>query len=321
MLSENTELSLDPVHFTLWSPAPGHTIHVGAEQTPFSLPHLPLPVRRTDLTAGEPSDNAVGQGVYDYLRQFPDCPHNREYAELLRDAFPHFLSDLGAQILMLDHKEVESQYIQRKITYMKILALLDSDNPGMLLRLGMEYYNLSQMFAEFLHSRQYLLSAMGYFHQVLRVQENHLGALNYLGQIEYLFGDYPSAIGCWRQLINLMEEGPARQELSRRVEQLSARELPTCPLIDEYEHIGQAMDLYGRDEIEEAAKTLDIIEEQGQFAKEFASPEFYYFLALCRSKTGDPGGAFAALEKSLELNPDYAPANEARERFWETGSF
>lgn len=203
---------------------------------------------------------------------------------------------------------------------MKILALLDKGNAGMLLRLGMEYYSLSQMFAEFIHSRQHLLCAMGYFQQVLRLQPNHVSALNYLGQIEYLFGDYPAAIDRWTQLLQCMEESPARQELSQRVEELSGQELPECPLVNEYEHIGQAMDLYGRNEIEEAAKTLDIIEEQGRFVQEFGCPEFYYFLALCRSKTGDAGGAFAALEKSLELDPDYPPAREARERFWESGT-
>ena len=84
------------------------------------------------LEAGDPSDDAIGNGLYDYLREFPDCLRNRSYAELLRDAYPHFLADLGAQILMLDHKEVDSTYIRRKITYMKILALLDSENVGLL---------------------------------------------------------------------------------------------------------------------------------------------------------------------------------------------
>ena len=64
---------------------------------------------------------------------------------------------------------------------------------------------------------------------------------------------------------------------------------------------------------------MEIIEEQGQFTEEHASPEFYYFLGLCRSKNGDPGGAFDALEKSLELDPDYALAIEAKDRFLNTG--
>jgi hypothetical protein len=34
---------------------------------------------------------------------------------------------------------------------------------------------------------------------------------------------------------------------------------------------------------------------------------------------GNTGGAFEALEKALELNPDYAPAREAMDRLLETG--
>jgi Tfp pilus assembly protein PilF len=40
---------------------------------------------------------------------------------------------------------------------------------------------------------------------------------------------------------------------------------------------------------------------------------------MCRSKNGDQGGAFEALEKALELNPDYALAQEAKDRFLEEG--
>lgn len=319
MQTKTKEKTLDQVNFAFWLPVSGHNVSVGAEQTPFALPLLPLPIRVSDLVDGNPSDNAVGQGTYDYLRQFPDCPHNREYAALLRDAYPHFISDLGAQILMLDHKEVDSPYLQRKITYLKILALLDAQNAGLLLRLGIEYYNLSQMFSEFIHSRQHLLHAMGYFQQLLKLQPNQLSALNYLAQIDYFFGDYPSALARWRQAIALMEEGATRLALVKRVEALSSEDIPEYPLIDEYENIGIAMDLYGRGEIAEATTTLEIIEEQGRFVHEFDSPEFFYFLGLCRSKNGDPGGAFAALEKSLELNPEFAPAIESMDRFLASG--
>lgn len=320
MSSKMNEKSLDPNNYILWSPELGHTINVGPEQSPFALPQIPLPIHSVALDDGTPSADAIGQGAYDYLRQFPDCPHNTAYAELLRDAYPHFLSDAGAQILMLDHKEVDSYYIRRKITFMKILALLDAENTGLLQRLGIEYYNLSQMFTEFGECRQHLLKAMSYFHRILKKQPENLTVLNYLAQIDYLFGDYPAAIVRWQQVIACLEDGSPRQALAEKVEMMVAEGAPEYPLIDDYEQIGAAMECYGRGEIAEAATTLDIIEESGKFTAAFPCPEFYYMLGMCRSKNGDQGGAFDALEKALQLDPEYALALEAKDRILEEGS-
>ncbi|MHB8710670.1 MAG: hypothetical protein ACYC9T_00005, partial [Trichloromonadaceae bacterium] len=118
--------------FVFWTPPPATTVEVGADRHPFPLPILPLPVHRQALAEGVPNDAAVGQGLYDYLRQFPDCPHNSVYAELLRDAYPHFLADMGAHILMLENKDVDGHYVRRKLSYLKILALLEPGNAGLL---------------------------------------------------------------------------------------------------------------------------------------------------------------------------------------------
>ncbi len=319
MSLKQNEKSLDPQNYILWSPEPGHTINIGPEQAPFVLPQIPLPIHSVSLKEGEPSADAVGQGAYDYLRQFPGCPNNTAYAELLRDAYPHFLADAGSQILMLDHKEVDSYYIRRKITLMKILALLDGNNCGLLERLGIEYYNLSQMFSEFGECRQYLVKAMAYFCRILKMKPDNLTALNYLAEIDFLFGDYPAAITRWQQVIDSLEAGPARNALMAKVETLSAEGTPEYPLIDDFELIGAAMECYGGGKIAEATTTLDIIEERGIFTAAFPCPEFYYMLGICRSKNGDQGGAFKALEKALALDPEYVLAKEAKELLLEEG--
>ncbi|MDY0268020.1 hypothetical protein [Trichloromonas sp.] len=313
------ELSLDPQHFTLWAPERGMTVPVGPEQTPVPLPVIPLPIHPEALKEGNPSANAMGEGVNDYLRQFPDCLRNRQYAELLRDAYPHYLADLGAQILLIDHREVDSESIRQKISYMKILALLDPGNSGLRLRLGIEYYQLSQMFSEFADARSSLLKAMGYLQEVLKADPENLQALNVLGRIDYLFGDYPSAVARWRQVVDKLPPGEARDSLSEMAARLQGQEPPETPLIDDYEYIGAAMDSYGQGHYEEAVTTLDIIEERGQFTAEIPCCEFYHFLGMCRSRMGNTGGAFEALEKALELNPDYTEAREAMDRLLETG--
>ena len=81
-------------NFRLWTPPEGHVVQTGAESTDFQLPAIPLPIKASELENGLPSDDVIGSSLYDYLRQFPDCPYNSEYAALLRDAWPHYISDL-----------------------------------------------------------------------------------------------------------------------------------------------------------------------------------------------------------------------------------
>ena len=63
--------NLDQQHFTFWQPPVDHMIHIGPDQQPMPLPQIPLPIKTGDLNDNNPSDNAIGEGVYDYLRQFP----------------------------------------------------------------------------------------------------------------------------------------------------------------------------------------------------------------------------------------------------------
>ncbi len=314
---ENGEMSSE---FVMWTPPAGRTVVSGAERLEVSLPEVPLPIKASALEDGAgPSDNAIGEGVYDYLRQFPDCEHCLAYAELLRQAYSHYLADLGAQILMLEHKEVDSYYVRRKISYMKILALLDRENPNLLQRLGIEYYQLGMMFSEFIDCRLHLLAAMGYFQRALKALPENLTVLNYLGQIDYLFGDYPSAARRWSGVISALEEGGARSALQQKVRHIEAQGMPDHPLVEDLERVGQAMVLYGNGEYEEAKTMLEVTEEAGFLTSELPLAEFYYLLGMCRGKSGDSGGAFESFDKALEIDPEYAPALEARERILDQG--
>ncbi len=320
MSLENNEKVEVPSEFVMWSSPAARTVEAGAERSEVPLPEVPLPIKAAALVDGEdPSDNAIGEGVYDYLRQFPDCEHNQVYAELLKNAYSHYLADLGSQILMLEHKEVDSYYIRRKISYMKILSLLDRDNPNLLQRLGIEYYQLGMMFSEFVDCRLHLLAAMGYFQRALKALPENITVLNYLGQIDYLFGDYPSAARRWNGVISFLEEGGARSALLQRVQHVEAQGMPDHPLVEDLERVGQAMVLYGSGEYDEAKTMLEVTEEAGFLTSELPLAEFYYLLGMCRGKSGDSGGAFESFEKALEIDPEYAPAIEAREQILDQG--
>lgn len=303
--------------FQFWIPAAGASVGVGAERHPYPLPSLPLPVHPQALREGSPSDAAIGQGVYDYLRQFPDCPHNRDYAELLRDAYPHFLADLGAHILMLQNKEVDGLYVRRKLNYLKILALLEPQNAGLLQSIGITCYELAMTFSEFGRARHHLLGAFRYLRAALQLQPDNAYLGNYLAQTNYLLGDFPVALELWRRLVETLPEGRARDALAKRILAIEAGEVPDHPPVDDLERVGLALACFGNRELGAACEIMERLEEEGTILREFPSPEFHYFLGICRSRTGDAGGAFAAIETALELDPEHGPALEAREQLLE----
>lgn len=303
--------------FLFWTPMHGATVEIGADRQPFPLPILPLPVHRQALAEGSPDDAGIGQGLYDYLRQFPDCAHNTSYAELLRDAYPHFLADMGAHILMLENKDVDGHYIRRKLSYLKILVLLDPENVGLLQSVGITCYDLGMTFSEFGQSRKHLLGALGYFQRAHRLQPANGFLLNYLAQTNYLLGDFPLARQLWQNLVPQLPEGPARSALAQKVAAIDAGRIPDHPPVDDLEMVGLAMACYGNQEIAAACEILERLEEEGTMVREFPSPEFFYFLGVCRSRTGDQGGAFAALEEALGLDSEHEPSLQARDRLQE----
>jgi len=308
---------LDP-RYVLWTPPANAQIEVGADLRSVPLPQLPLPLYREDL-ADPPITDAIGRGLYDYLRQFPDCPHASHYAGLLRDAFPHYIADLGALIVMLDHKEVDAPYVLRKLSSLKILSLLEPENAPLLQQIARVQYELGLTFAQLPQTRIHLLSAMGTLRRALQLRPEDPAALNLLGQIDFLFGDYPAAARSWRQVTALLEEGETRCTLQEKVDAIAAGAVPDHPLVDDLEAIGEALELCGRGGYREACVILDRLEEVGTVSRELPFAEFYYLLGVCRGKGGDVCGAIAALEQALAIDGNYAPALEARTRIIEKG--
>ena len=308
-----------PLDYRFWTPPAGFSVPVGPAETPVELPAVPLPVHREALEQGEPTADAIGSGIYDYLRQFPDCRHNRLYAEILRDAFSHYLADLGAQVVMLDRKEVDPPYIKRKINYLKILALLDPDQAGLQQQIGLGWFQLALNYSEMAASRSHLQQALKHLHLALERQPDAPATLNVLGQTDFLLGDFPAAIRSWERLAALLEPSPARDALVEKLERVRGMGMPERALVEELETVGAVLELCGSGDFAAARKVLDLLDEQGSLPRELPAAEFHYLVALCREKTGEVAGAFAAYQQALDLDPDYAPAREGQERIMEKG--
>ena len=72
-----------------------------------------IPLLEEDFAAlgsdGQPDYDMVGRGIYQTLRLNPECGGAAEYATVLKDAYPHIVSELGGQIIMLEAKEVDTE--------------------------------------------------------------------------------------------------------------------------------------------------------------------------------------------------------------------
>lgn len=308
------DLNLDPQHFTLWLPPADHCVSIGPEQRSVSLPNIPLPLSR-EHACREPSDSNIGAGVYDYLRRFPACQHNTAYAELLRDAYPHYLADLAAHLVLLDAKEVDSSYVVRKLNGLRILLLLEPENNGLLWQLAQGYYDLAMSFAELPRVRRHLLDAMAFGLQLVRRTPDHPAALNLLAEIDLLFGDYPSAVARYRRLLPQLTAPGVVTRITELVDACDAAGHPDHPRIDDLEALGEALRASADEDFGYALSLLERLEMDETFLAEFSSADFFYLLGRCRLETGDRAGAFDALSRCLEISPEHGQAREALDSF------
>lgn len=303
--------TLNPERFSFWLPDETRQLMVGVDQDKFSLPQVILPINVSDLEEGEPEDAAIGQGAYDYLRQFPDCPHNTIYANLLQEAFPHYLTDLASQAVLLDAKDVETVHIRRKLTGLKILALVEPQSTGLLLQICRGFYELALSYEELADCRRHLLQAMRYGQELIKVAPDNAYGLHLLAEVDALFGDFPGADLKWQRALEHAEEEPFKQMVAARKEFYNGRPWVETTLVDNLESVQKAMELYAKDNFSLALAILDRIEEEGRFTEEMPSAEYFYLLGMCRLKNGEEKGSITALERALVLNDQYEPAQQA----------
>ncbi len=300
--------------YRFYVPAPDRFVVCGAEEVRVPLPAIPLPVEMDADSDSEPTDKQLGASLYNYLRRFPDCPHAEDYAHLLKEVFPYYLSDIAAQIIMLEAKDVDAPYIRRKISYLKILLLLEPQNPQLLQKLGIACFELAMIYVELLHVRREFSRALSYLQRALVLAPRDTTTLNYLGQINYLLGDYGAVQRFWQGVVDLLPQCAAREQLNLRLERIKNSQQPPYPLIDDLEAIGVATEHYAACEYEDAAEIMNRLAESGILPDELPSPEFYYFLGLCREKNGQPAAAFEAFDQALKVDPHHQASIEALDR-------
>lgn len=315
-MSETMHSPLDAQTFRFWYPSAGMSLSIGeGEEMP--LPQIPLPLFVNDVPTepfAMPSERLLGDALYEYLCTFPDCEHAADYAEILRQAYPFLIADLGSQLMVLDIKNTEASALKRRIALLKIMLYLDPDNFGLLHKLGTAYFYLGLHPDELLSIEEHLTMARRWLEQARRRRPDNISNLNLVGQVCYLGGKYHQAKLYWQSAVNLAKPQDQLDPLKQRIETLAQGMLPQRPLLKSLKQVGLAKKHYCDNAFDTAHALIETLVRQGDIPRELPSVDFYYFLGLCREKVQDYAGAYEAFVTATELDEKHELSRQALER-------
>lgn len=306
---------LAPVEFRFWNPPEGKTLTIGADKEAMDVPQIPLPIRSADMSdSSDPSEKTIGDGIYDYLCRFSFCRHAAEYAKILQQAYPFLISDINAQLILLDVKTVESSELQHKIALLKILHHLNPDNFELLQKIGIAHFDLGLDYSELDHVVQQMKKARNWLEKAHRQVPDDLNNLNYLGQVCYFNGDYQQAKLYWQMIVDKLETGEAKDELIDKLERIISGDIPEQLMVESLETVGAAMEYFNLEEYQDACNIMEKLEEAGSLPRELPNPDFFYLLGRCREKCENLSGAFESFSIAEELDKNHKAARQALER-------
>ncbi|RII27665.1 MAG: hypothetical protein CXR31_05380 [Geobacter sp.] len=295
---------------TYFTPPPATVISGLDGNVQITCGDVPLPLLDEDFAVMDgdgPTYDMVGRGVYHILRAAPDSPHCARYAEILRDAYPHHLSELATHIVMLDKKDVDIAYLDREINYLKIFALLEPDNPQLQYSIGNTYLEKGLMLSALHLATVTIFRAEKFLKRALELAPADAAILQKMGEFSYLVGRYEDAVRYWSEALRNQGDSPAGQSKSR-LERVTAGVTPRIPVVDYLEAVRVALECLERKEAQEAAAILLDVLDDGVFCEEFPLAEIPYFLGICYRDMSMPDYAEEYLQGALSIDPAHADA-------------
>ncbi|MBK5274639.1 MAG: hypothetical protein JJE30_06270 [Desulfuromonadales bacterium] len=261
----------------------------------------PIPVTDEDFTnvegGGAADYDMVGRGIYQALRHNPDCSFAADYAAVLKEAYPHIISELGGQIIMLEAKEVDTPYLDRKINYLKIMALFDPANAGLQLEIAR---TLSDKGSRLSTLHQAVDSWYGAEKTLKRALDldpaNHHVAYEY-GEALYVLGRYEQAAEAWQNISSGLGVSEQRK-IEARIAAILAGKLPQVPPLDYLTAISVAVEAHHAGRNDEAAAIIEDVLTDPVFAEQFPMNEIYYMLGTCYQEMGMVHEAAEAFKRS-----------------------
>lgn len=274
---------------------------------------VPVPLTEEDhlaLNGGAPDYDMVGRGIYLALRNNPDCAFGPVYAGWLRDAYPHHLAELANMIVMLDRKDVDVPYLDRKVNYLKIMTLLEPDNHLLPAEIGAVLLDRGLRMSALHQSTVMLYRAEAFLKRAHEMSPADDTVKARLGEVHYLLGHYGEAAGLWDELLQGSKDDKTAH-LASSLDMIRAGRLPRIPPVDYLEAIGVAFGYYQTGEFEECAAILNDVLDDLAFCERFPLPEVWYYLGQCYQNLAMPRNAEDCFSEALKKNPDYSEAHEA----------
>jgi len=276
----------------------------------------PVPLLEADYQALEgelPGYDALGRGIYQALRSDPGCHNCAQYAALLKEGYPHYVSELASHIIMLGEKDVEVPYLDRRVNLLRIFALMEPDNAHFPLEIGATLLEKGCRFSALHLSTTTLFKAETYLTCALELAPDNPKAVSTLAEVSFLLGKYETAASLWRRILPELSV-EAAVEMNQRLERIESGETPKVPAVDYLEAVAGALALQQDGECDEAIAIFTDIMADLHFAIEFPMPEIPYLCALCCIDLGRGRDARTLLRQALRMNPDYAEARAALEK-------
>lgn len=260
----------------------------------------PIPLLDEDLASvqqGAPDYDMVGRGIYQALRLDPECVHAAEYAAVLKDAYPHIVSELGGQIIMLDAKDVDTPYLDRKINFLKILALLDPANAGLPAEIGRTFADKGSRFAALHQAVESWYGAEKYLKKAVDMDSSDSHVAYEYGEALYILGRYEQAAEVWTEALPGLTGGE-RPRLEARIAAILAGKLPLVPPLDYLTALSVALEVRHAGRNDEAAAIIEDVLADPFFADQFPMGEVYYLLGTCYQEMGMVNEAAEAFRRS-----------------------
>jgi Tfp pilus assembly protein PilF len=302
--------------FVFWTPPAGMTLSIGEDEQ-LELPDIPLPLCATDAPddlSVTPSERLIGEGIYEYLCVNPETERAAVYADILRQAYPFLISDIGSQLLLLDVRPHDDVALQKKIPLLKILLQLDDNNFGLLHKLGVSCFNLAVHPSHLTATGEQLKCARLWLEKARRIRPQDVNNLNYLGQVCYLSGNYHQAKLYWQHVVNQLAGEKEQTQLQHRLDLISQGGVPVQALQYQLEEMGQAQQLFETGHIAQAYDLVEKLVHQGDLLHELPATDFYYFIGICREAANDLAGAYEALTMATRLDDKHEQARTALKR-------
>jgi len=247
--------------------------------------------------SGEPDYDMVGRGIYQALRHDPECSSAAEYARVLKEAYPHIVSDLGGQIIMLDAKEVDTPYLDRKINFLKIMALLDPSNAGLPLEIARTYSDKGSRLSTMHQAVSSWYGAEKYLKKSVELNPVDKHAVYEYGEALYLLGRYEHAADVWSGALQLFEL-PDRARIEARITGILAGKIPKVPPLDYLTALSVAVEEHHAGRNDEAAAIIEDVLADPVFAGQFPMNEVYFLLGTCYQGIGLMEEAAQAFKRS-----------------------